>query len=248
MLLFFIWVFPILKWALQVSWQDPQSRLATGILVGFLLSIISLFLVIAYVLGVDFTRGARYNFVYFPAVIVVVGAILAVCWQHLDNHKNLAKRLPISLNNKGKIAVALIWLMGFLGALTVIFNLGYKKYYLPDALVSIIQQNSTHQVLIAMTHQNLVQTGEIMGVAWEIKEQSMLPNPLFLLAHQKSDNSPIATKTLEQAVQSSPRPLDVWTVNFFAPVNLDNCQADSQTFPYINGYGFQHHRCLKTQP
>jgi hypothetical protein len=40
-----------------------------------------------------------------------------------------------------------------------------------------------------------------------------------------------------------PRPLDLWLVNFQAPIDLEGCKLDNQHFPYINGYGYQLYHC-----
>ncbi len=61
--------------------QQPENRLMIQVLSGFVVGAIALFFIFTYFLGIDLTRGARYNFVYFPAVIVLLGASLAICWQ-----------------------------------------------------------------------------------------------------------------------------------------------------------------------
>ncbi len=252
MLLFFLWALPLLKWGFKRSWQNPDSYLETKILVTFLASAIALFIGSAYGLGFDITRGARYSFVYFPAFIALVSASLAMCWHKLDKRSRLlptshffTKRVPLAWQSQGKITVAFIWTMGFLSALTVCFNLGYKKYYLPDYLASVIEQTASAPVLIATTHKSLVQTGEMMGIAWELKEKNLLPDTQFLLVHQDVKNPALATMTLEKAILNLPRPFEVWTVNFIEPVHLRDCLADSQSLPSINGYIYQRYSCLK---
>lgn len=123
MLIFFIWAIPILRRGLKVQLKQPQTMLVTQVLVGFVASAIALFFFFTYFLGIDLTRGARYNFVYFPAVIVSIAASLAIVWQ------GAIKKLEA----KGKTAVAIIWVMGLLSAITVVNNLGYQKYYRPDS-------------------------------------------------------------------------------------------------------------------
>jgi uncharacterized membrane protein len=109
MLIFAIWATPILVRGYKFQLQQPQTRLATQVLTGVVLGAIALFFILTYIFGIDITRGARYNFVYFPAVIILVGASLAACWYTSQK------------------AVTLIWLMGLLSAITVVFNLGFKK-------------------------------------------------------------------------------------------------------------------------
>ncbi|HEY9666685.1 MAG TPA: glycosyltransferase, partial [Coleofasciculaceae cyanobacterium] len=199
MLVFFIWAIPILYRSLKVLRQKPDTRLATGILGGFVLGAIAIFFGITYILGIDLTRGARYNFVYFPAVIVVLGAALSISWNtsqtvnsfQLTNSNHPKSKILNPKSNSGKLAVALIWFVGLLSGITVINNLGYQKYYRPDLLAPVIQKASSAPILIATTHNTLVQTGEMMGLAWEFKrvaEAQKLPLELtFLLAHQEQE-------------------------------------------------------------
>ena len=138
------------------------------------------FLIFTYFLGIDLTRGARYNFVYYPAIVVLLGASLAVCWHPpkemmvKEEGKNGIKSIG-KWGINGKKAVMLIWLMGFFSAVTVICNLGYQKYYRPDLFVQLIQQISPVPVLIATTHKSYIHTGEMMGVARELKLAEFAP-------------------------------------------------------------------------
>lgn len=231
MLVFFFWAVPILVHGLKVQLAriglEPatDSRSATQLFGGFILSAIALFFIFTYCLGIDLTRGARYNFVYFPAVIVLLGASLAAGWR--------LRRKP---------AVVLIWLMGFLSAVTVACNLGYQKYYRPDLFVPLLEKVSDSPVLIATTHKTHVQIGEMMGIAWEIKRQHSSINPQFLLAHQE-ENPSTSTAVLQQTLNQLSRPLDLWLVNFHAPINLTSCVADSQTLSPVDGYEYQLYHC-----
>jgi uncharacterized membrane protein len=314
-LIFFIWALPILWRGLKVQMGQPETRLATGVLGGFVLGAIALFFGITYFLGTDLTRGARYNFVYFPAVIVLLGAALAISWNtpktlkssefikrdnlkskipqgdwekedaktqtELDAEKFAEKfpassrpRVPVSsspvpFRTSGKLAVALIWFMGLLSGITVVSNLGYQKYYRPDLLVPQIQKASSVPILIATTHNTLVQTGEMMGLAWELKRSADADlsrlRPNFLLAHQEQEQcvSPAerssvqgtgeqttcrASTTLGRALAQLQRPLDLWLVNFKAPIVPEppNCFAEdiTQYQTEVNGYTARLYHCL----
>lgn len=274
MIVFFFWVLPILYRGLEAQLKQPDTRLATGVLGGFVIGAIALFFGITYFLGTDLTRGARYNFVYFPAVIVLLGAAIALSWNTSPilnskprvDAKTLHRESTTLFKINGKPAVVLIWLMGLLSGITVVSNLGYQKYYRPDLLVPAIQQASSVPILIATTHNTLVQTGEMMGLAWEFRraaDEKKLPvNPQFLLAHQDqdrcpSDNQPVsspqetvcpASTTLLQTLAQLPRPLDLWLVNFKAPVEPEapNCFAEdaSQYLTSVDGYENRLYHCL----
>lgn len=264
MLVFFIWVTPMLYRGFKVLLEQSNTSLVTRVLGGFVLGAIAIFFGITYVLGADITRGARYNFVYFPAVIVLVGAALAIIWNWADTpnapellHKQHPKsNLSSRLRTSGNPAVALIWLMGLLSGITVVNNLGYQKYYRPDLLVPAIQQTSSVPVLIATTHNTLVQTGEMMGIVWEFQHsnssQASAVKPQFLLAHQNQEEcdglSCPAYTILRKTLAQLPRPLDIWFINFKAPVEPEapNCFAEdvSHYQTSVDGYTARLYHCL----
>lgn len=238
MLIFLIWALPILIRGWKIQAEEPQTRLMTMVLSGVVLFSVSLFFIFTYFLGIDLTRGARYNFVYFPAVIVLLGASLAVCWCG----KNKINRWGVN----GKTTVAIVLLMGLASAVTVVCNLGYQKYYRPDLFVQLIQAQSRVPVLISTTQKTHVQIGEMMGVAREFKFQNSEFSMLkFLLAHQDKDPS-TSTIAVQNALKSLPRPLDLWLVNFYAnePEEVKNCVAETQ-LPPINGYEYKLYHCGK---
>ncbi|MEH2268008.1 MAG: glycosyltransferase [Nostoc sp.] len=250
MLIFFIWAVPILLRGIKIQLQHPESRIMIQVFVGVAISAIALFFIFTYFLGIDLTRGARYNFVYFPAIVVLLGASLAVCWHPpkelmgREQDKNESKSIG-RWGINGKKAVILIWLMGLASAVTVFCNLGYQKYYRPDIFVQLIQQISPVPVLIATTHKTYVHTGEMMGVAREIKLANSPPKALFLLAHQDQDPN-TSTIALENTLKNLPRPFDLWLVNFHAPVAeaVKTCViSDTKSLPSVDGYEYGLYHC-----
>ncbi len=227
MLIFFIWVLPILRRGFTTQLQQATTGIMTQMFAVLILGAIAEFFIFAYVLGIDITRGARYNFIYFPAAIVLLGASFAVTWT-----KGVA----------GKRAVAIIWLTGLISGIIVVTNLGYPKYYRPDLLVPVIQQVSHVPVLIATTHKTHVQNGEMMGLAREFKLSRSQTNPLFLLAHQEK-NPQTSTIALQNTLTKLPRPLDLWLMNFHAPIELNSCTRDQRSFPIVYGYDYQLYHC-----
>lgn len=250
MLIFFIWAVPILLRGIKIQLQHPENGMMIQVFIGVAIGAIALFFIFTYFLGIDLTRGARYNFVYFPAIVILLGASLAAYWHP---PKELMGREPGKNGIKtigrwginGKKAVILIWSMGFLSAVTVFCNLGYHKYYRPDLFVQLIQQISPVPVLIATTHKTYIHTGEMMGVAREIKLANSLQKPLFLLAHQDQDPN-TSTIALESTLNKLPRPFDLWLVNFHAPIKeaVKTCViSDTQSLPSVNGYEYELYHC-----
>jgi uncharacterized membrane protein len=238
MLIFFVWATPILVCGIKVQFKKPQTRFITQVFAGLIIGAIVLFFIFTYFLGIDLTRGARYNFVYFPAVIVLLGASLAVCW-----HTPILHQGRWAIN--GKKAVMIIGFMGLASAITVVCNLGYQKYYRPDLFVKLIQQTSSVPALITTTQKTHVQIGEMMGIARELKIQNIKDtSPLFLLAHQDEDPN-TSTSSLQNTLKTLPRPIDLWLVNFYAPEpeEVKNCVADTQFLPAVNGYEYKLYHC-----
>lgn len=238
MIIFFFWAVPILYRGYKTLSKQPETSLITQVFAGVVCSAIALFFFFTYALNIDLTRGARYNFVYFPAVMVLIGASLAVCWNPSKSRVVLGEKKQ-KLFLDGKTAVVLIWFIALLGGLTVACNFGYQKYYRPDLLMQLIQQASQVPILIATIHKTHVQTGEIMGIAREFKLSSST-SPLFLLVHPNQRN---ASTILQQTLDQVPHPLDLWMVNFYAPVEVKNCVADPQSLPPVDGYNYELYHC-----
>ncbi len=264
LLLFFIWLIPYSIRGIKKGLQLNQFRFSLVILMTFISGVIALFLIITYVVGVDLTRAARYSFTYFPAVIVLVGASLGILWHEIKQENKklpkkdtinpfiLVRRLYYKLNCNGQLAFYAVWLMGFLGAVTVLINLGYQKYYRPEQLISVIQENSSQPVLLATTHKSLVQVGEMMGIGLELKkaegreqqnDNHQLENTSLLLIKQTKNDDPQATVKLKETVNNLSKPLEVWAVNFNAEIELNNCMVDTKQYPYIDGYGYKKYIC-----
>jgi uncharacterized membrane protein len=286
MVMIFFWLAPILSKAL-VNYQsvtainvrainiDDQSilnnqqsdRLNRRALIGIIVGSILIFLSFNYLLGIDLTRGARYNFVYFPAVIVLLGASFSQIYQ-----KDLIKSdwLNFSfLPKQGKQIIYLLFLIAFLSSLTVVNNLGYQKYYRPDLLVNTIDQYYTNhpipsQILIATTYKTHVQIGEILGIVWVWLEQ-FNDQPTSINSHQNdlpikfifnryNRTHPANTmKSLTHNLQNIKQDFDLWLINYqgdFTPNDWQNlqkipCQSiNNQDLPAIDGYDYQIYHCL----
>lgn len=259
MTIFFVWLIPIILIALKNALNTPNTRLGTMIFGGFVLGAIFLFFSFAYILGIDLTRGARYNFVYFPGAILLLGVTLAfIC--NTPTVKSQWFNLPV-VEMAGTKAVMLILAMGFASGVTVNSNLGYRKYYKPDLLVPIVREVSKVPVLIATTQKTHVEIGELMGIGWEWKKEEgrrkseegrekkekvkSSDSPLFLLAKHQREKPEIAATTLDKELDRLQFPLDLWLVNFRAPVNLasQKCQLESRELPPVDGYEYQVYHC-----
>ncbi|NEQ07619.1 MAG: glycosyltransferase [Moorea sp. SIO4E2] len=231
----------LLRRGIRIQSLDSQTKVMTQVLGGFVLGAIALFLLITYGLGIDLTLAARYQFVYFPMVIMLLAASFASCWR--------------AAQGKDQQWVALILLMGLVGGVIVASHVSYQKADRPDLAIAKILEISDFQsqslpVLIATVHKSHEQTGEMMGLAWELNRRKVVDtainSPQFLLAHKDTEPR-VATETLQKTVAQLPKPLELWVVNFSASVELkaQGCIKDKQSISKVPGYRFRRYSCEK---
>ena len=241
MLIFFVWAIPMLYRGIRIQLSQSQTKSGTLAIGGFVAISIGLYLIIPWLTGIDITRGARYHFVYFPAIIMLIGLGLASCWQSVPS---IAKWVS------GKQAVTIVLLMGLVSSAIVATNYGYHKYYRPEQLVPLMQQSVPMPILIATTHNSLIQVGEMMGLAWELRRTdrfNQAPKTQFLLVHQlqrfcERDCPP--TKILRETIDRISHPIDLWAIDFHAPVSLPpTCEADKKFTQGIYGYEYRLYHC-----
>ncbi len=306
MLVIIVWFVRVIYRGLQMQWSGSDQRVSLMTLSSFVSTAIALFFVIAYGLGTDITSAFRFNFVYFPAVVLLVAASLASFWKDaegrsfassksfaplapqfwggqevkspksvelklwwISQHKMLGEVKSIvhpsvyglkwrslkTLLPAGKAVVITVALVSLLSALTVAGGWGYQKTHRPELVVQDLQKAGAEPTLIAIAHSTHGQTGRLMGVAWELNrhpQSGSWANPWFLLAHQ-DENLLSAIQTLSAALQSIPRPLNLWLINFpkldeipeiTTILNQQNCTVDPVQKHRVDGYRYQLHRCL----
>jgi uncharacterized membrane protein len=236
-----LWTIPKLYWGLKAENLGREKQMAAWALEGFIGLTLVLFFGVTYSLSADMTSAFRYNFVYFPAVIVLVGAGLATGWDAANKiAKAPATQIPYGLlgvlRTGGKKGIIVIGLLGCLGAMTVASNGAYQKIHRPDVVAQAIQQQSmglerldqsappAETVLIAIVHHSHGQTGRMMGIAWDLKSLASSSNvhdsdphnhaqPLFLLAHHSQQPRSV-TIALRKALNQLQAPLTLWLINF----------------------------------
>jgi uncharacterized membrane protein len=270
LILMVLWTLPKIYRGLQVQTLDREHRLGVWSLSVFVAGAIALFFIITYIFSTNLTSAFRYNFVYFPAVMVLAGAGLASSWNVATcvaqaTADQVSPVLLSLVRTSSRKVVALVVLLSLVGGLTVIFNLSYQKTHRPDVVAQSIRERSEGAALVAIAHQSHGQTGRLMGIAWDLqnpvnslfttdliqpqKERPAALVPYFLLAHQ-TQNPRSVVKALQKAIVQLPSPLDVWLINFQEvpeqPLNdvlmQQNCNAETKNL-YTDGYRYRLYRC-----
>ena len=230
----------VLSWAtteIIKVFKACTNNLQFIVLWQFVVSAIAFILIITYVFGADLTLSARFQFIYFPGIILLAGYLFSYLW--VEKHK------------KKLIIVCL--LMGVCGSLTVINNYGFQKVERPDLVVPIILKANSNikdktPVIIATRHKSHGQTGEMMSIAWQfqgLRKQNKLPfQPQFLLAHQIGENETISDRILQEKIFSLSRPFQLWLVNFSASeLSNQNCLEDQNYEGRVTGYKYKLYHC-----
>ena len=240
LLIILLWLlFTIAQYLKQQS--GSTDNLLIEVIGKYVISAMVLILIFVYFGDRDLTLAARFQFFYFPAVLMFVAGVFSYIWQN----KSLSR----------KYLVIFTLLIGFAGSLTIINNYAYQKTDRPDLVVPVMMgaQKLNPQVptLITIVHKTHEQTGEIMGIAWEwnrlleaekIAEHKGRNLPWFLLLHKDGDvKAHLVTESLHRNLALLPRPLDVWVVNFAAPPKLgkQGCSRD-QNFKKLRAAGYRY--------
>ena len=166
LLLAIAWLMPSWIRSFKICRRIYATTLGISVLSRFLVSAIALILAITYLYGADLTLSARFQFIYFPVIILLLGTIMAYLWEEakLFRKKRIRKIIDkqspellfeeeLILNSipahsyyhywswftpKGKKVIFLTLLIGILGALTIVTNFAYQKVERPDVVVPVM--------------------------------------------------------------------------------------------------------------
>jgi uncharacterized membrane protein len=237
--IFLIWCLPNIINGLKTQQQNSDTRLAIEIFSEYLLGAIALWLLFTYILNKDLTLAARFQFVYAPVIILLLGVALAGCWQKVKNQHKLW------LSN-GKVAVILICFMAMVSNITIAWNLGYLQNQRPDILANIIRHVSTDKVIITTTNLHHGQTGRMMGLAWEFQHPPT-KNVEFFLAQKDLEENRFnqSVEFFYKEIAKIARPFDIWLVGFRNQINLESqgCIRDQKHGSFAGEYRYKIYHC-----
>ena len=243
-LIFWVWYLPRLFQGLKLQRKQNDRRETVTALVSYLISAIALFAVCTYILGMDLTLAGRFQFVYFPVVIVLIAAALGhFCSKYDDStksEKNLDQYSWYNLKNYYDKRIVIIFLsVGLLGGIVANLNRGYLQNHRPDLAINKIAEGTKSPLVIATTYKHHGQTGRMIGLAWGLKKLPNTNSAQFFLAEE--DSSAI----LAEKLTSLKRPLDLWLVNFRGEIALEtqNCFPDDDYKDMVGQYKYKLYRC-----
>ncbi|NJO95855.1 MAG: hypothetical protein HC764_07310 [Pleurocapsa sp. CRU_1_2] len=232
-----IWAMPILVQQWRRAIANSPTRLPMITLMGYLFGSLIMFLWLIYGMGKDASLAARYHFVYFPTVILIVAVALANC------------RLNTTFNTitPNKVVTVML-IMSFLGSLTVVSDLGFRKSLHADALVAYIQKTSTAPILVAMTHQTHSELRELVALAYSFERLNPpeFNSPQFMLVSDNQYGREQISSNVKHLVANQPQPLNLIGVNLDIDDNILTelgCRQDNTKDLSGSGYRDRFYLC-----
>ena len=226
------WTMPILikQWRRAIA--NSPTRYPAIVVFGYLAGSLIVFLIVVYGMGKDISLAARYHFIYFPALLVVVAVALANC-------KFKTTSYLYSPTYSKVVNVMLVMML--LGSLTVVSNFGFQKSRRSDSLAAYIEQ-TTVPTLIAMSHKTHSEIRELVALGFsfkrlEIATEKSTASLFTLVSENHSDRQNFSS--LKQILQTQSQPVELVGLNL--NVNEEElaqlgCQRDKTRNLSDSGY------------
>jgi uncharacterized membrane protein len=177
MLLFGGWTLQQTLQGLKRLWNDATTRDSVMLIGSFLSIVILEFLVIIFGLGKDIAQVPRYNFIYYPAVALLIGA--GLCRQGQES------QLP-------KTSQPLFYLVviGCLSGLFLNANLAFQKPFRPELVASqLAPTNPNTPAMVVMAYYDYQELA--MGLSFVFALRDVNPQIKFLFADRTQGYEPI---------------------------------------------------------
>lgn len=157
-----------------------QTKMATKMLVNFIIVILIFFFIIVYLFHKDITLAPRYNYVYFPALCALLGATCI--------HNNKIKLEQ----SKSTYSFFIILLVGILSSVFVTSNFAFQKPYHPHKAVKDMSINSAIPLLVAVGYNNFQDVALGLSFALELRKVSPHSTPNVYLTFLQRNSLDIA--------------------------------------------------------
>ncbi|OKH17031.1 glycosyltransferase family 39 protein [[Limnothrix rosea] IAM M-220] len=220
----------------------PQYQALIFFLNRFIVSIWGLFAILTYRFGYDITRGARYSFVYFPAIILLVAITICSFWQQEIPIYFPLQKIFSCFSQSGCRAIAAIFCCSFLGGVSVITNLAYQKPYNPTSIIQKIAVDN-QPALILTAYKSTVQTGEMMAIAWEKHQRSSPSDISFTLVPFQTNPKKYDDEINQLTEIIDHQQFKLWVLNLENSLTPKLCEHEQRTRQA--GYYGHIYQCTK---
>jgi uncharacterized membrane protein len=210
-------------WLSRLLWQgsskliqDLPTRLATTVLGSFLLWVLGEYLALVYVLHKDITLAFRYNFVFYPALCVLLAAAIS---------KIQLKRSPML-----RSPVVLMLLIGIISSGFVVNNYAFLKPFNPDAIAARLTKNVNTPLIVLKEYKSGQDIALGLSFAHAIDRLSS-KQPIYW-GFKKSSESRI---DLQQVVSRPQQNVSLWQIGALQEkTNELGGLSDRATNPELN--------------
>jgi uncharacterized membrane protein len=202
---------------------DSPTRLSTTVLGSFLLWVLGEYLTLVYVLHKDITLAFRYNFVFYPALCVLLAAAIG---------KIEIKRSP-SLRSP----VILILLIGIISSGFVVNNYAFLKPFNPDAIAARLTAKTDAPLIIVKEYKSGQDIALGLSFAHAIDRLSS-KQPIYW-GFKKPPESRI---DLQQVVLPPQQNISLWQISALqektSELKILSCNASNKGF---SEFGLKYH-------
>jgi uncharacterized membrane protein len=224
-------------WVGWQSWKGLQSlwrsseREAVLTIGSFLWIILSIFLVIIFVLKKDITQVPRYNFIYYPAVILLLGIAL--------NRRDREIKTPF-----GQSVPFYLGLIGCLSSLFINANLVFQKPYHPEQLAALVNQNPDAKTLVVMGYETYQEIA--LGLSFVMAMQDVNPQIKFAFLSRSPNYGELFVKLAQMPTSKEFWLIGPGMLQADFPKTLQVGQKRCALVPdrhYRDGIPYQGYRC-----
>lgn len=223
---------------MQKLWQKSDTFMPTFTLVCFTITVILELFAIVYLLGKDITVAPRYNFIYYPAVCALLGAVFTL---KKVNKQNSYKP------NYYKSKIALLLLVCFFSSIFVVFNFVFQKPYKPE-LVAQQFNRSPEPVMVVVGYWDSLDLALGLSYFLELAKIRHDRDTAFYFADRSSGYNKVWQKLSQLSVSSE----NLWViapglkrVDYPQMLELgkkNSCQIEPEQY-YRIGVPYQLYRC-----
>ncbi len=248
---------PLLIEGLLILDQDRDGHLGVWAIGGFLLAIMVIFAGVCYGYGTDITKGLRYTFTYYPAVVILMAGALSVYWPQKLPRGRCSWTLPFGQRRfSGRLLVQLTGGLSLISALFVVNNFAFLKFFSPDRFVPFVQAHSAHAIVFAAPvprYEAKRALGiEFLSVAWEIHrhfppdqpDSGWQQPPQFLAMGLETPTVPDWDQRIGTALAQQSSPYDLWILHGGPDLTAYGC-SPALDAPQGNkgSYVYRHFTC-----
>jgi uncharacterized membrane protein len=212
-------------------WQAEQTRAITMLITAFLVIVLLEFFAIIFVLQKDISQVPRYNFIYYPAICILLAASLS----NQSNHQ------PRRLMTQPLFDLVLI---GIVSSALINSNLVFQKSFRPEQVAINISSPADPPPLVVMGYDDYQEIA--LGLSFALALREVNPQALFLFLHRSPGYAPII-----QTLRNLPTVDNFWLIGpglrqrdfpHLVQVGKNRCSRLPERY-YRIGIPYQGYKC-----